>query len=128
MTNQRRVVQGSAGGGGGGVSSLHAIAPNQCGWTEEDIRRSLDGTFTSMDWGRNRAVTYFVPTDHIPRHIDVRGEACAEPEKWTPDEDMRLVELVKQGTTRLPDLAAELDRSEESVHSRLRRLRKARLA
>lgn len=128
MSTQRRAVQGSAGGGGGGVSSLHAIAPNHNGWTEADIRRWLDGTFTRMDWFKNCAVTIEVAEDYIPRHIDGRTDVRVEQERWTADEDTALLKLMRQGVRRKADLAIELDRSEESIASRLRRLRKARRA
>lgn len=130
MTIQRRASLGSAGGGGGGVSSLHAIAPNYDDnvsqqWPEEDIRRSLNGTFTRMDWRKSRAVTVFVPEDHIPRHLEMH-EPRVEGEKWEPDDDAQLLELMRQGVRRKQDLAEELGRTECSVHARLRRLRRAR--
>lgn len=125
MTNQRRAFQGSAAGGGGGVSSLHVVAPDQYSrqWTEDDIRRSLDGTLTRIDYEKKRTITVLVGESYVPAHNAVGIPIGSRHKKvrWDEADDLIALELNRRHMlTR--DIAEKLGRTEDSVNARLRRL------
>lgn len=95
-------------------------------WTEAMIRLHLDGTLTRFDAHKGRAVTVEVALDYVPRHDDDGVQIRSEQERWTAEEDVQLLALIRQNVTSPRLLADELGRTEESVKSRLRRMKRAR--
>lgn len=98
-------------------------------WTEDKIRRRLDGTFTRFTFD-GRIVVDTVPDDFLPEHgrnLGGREEGYRPVSycRWLPEEDTILVELRQRGET-LAYIAGLLGRSEDSTIKRARYLRKNR--
>ena len=96
-------------------------------WTEELIRKHLDGTFTQVDHdGKVRVGS--VEDDFMPKYpsngpikiISALGEKKYTP--WGPTEDDLLLALRRKNYP-LHEIAAHMERSEEAVRKRLAVLR-----
>lgn len=72
-------------------------------WTEADIKRRLDGTFTRV-LATGRIVTERVPLNYQPRHIitnagSARGKSKAAYVHWNEAADALLLQLKANGAT-----------------------------
>jgi len=100
-------------------------------FTEQDIKRALDGTFTRL--GADGIKTVKVPIEHMPDHVgreqlhrqEMTDFAPLKPsgERWTDEEDAEIVKLVKQRFT-YASIGRKLGRTHSALQNRVYGLRK----
>lgn len=102
-----------------------SYSPLQPQYTEDAIRRVLDGTFTRVTY-ENRVVTENVSDGFLPGYSGQGrpiGYKAAKPQvAWTPAEDEVLCTMRLRNKP-FAEIAWIIDRSEESTKKRYRTLR-----
>jgi hypothetical protein len=95
-------------------------------WTEQDIRKSLDGTFMKLK-ASGKFEQQKVPLDFIPSHTPLggRNRQCttrAGRRLWTREEHMQLYRMMGEGMTQA-SMARRLGRAESVVGGRAAKIR-----